>query len=155
MTLMKQLLNQYGYDNILDVGSQDVNGSYRSLLLPEVRYTGLDMAAGKGVDIVTKDPYNWPVLDDTYSTVISGQCLEHVEAPWLWIKEVHRVLKPGGYAIIIAPYACGIHRYPVDCWRILPDGMSFLLKWAGFKDVEFGNGPIIKDLGDCFGVGRK
>ena len=155
MNLMKQLLAQFGTDNILDVGSQNVNGTYRSLFTGPVRYTGLDMAAGKGVDIMTKDPYSWPVPDNSYNTVISGQCLEHVEAPWLWIKEVYRVLKPKGCAIIIAPWICGIHQYPVDCWRILPDGMNYLLKYAGFKVEAFGSGPIASGIGDCFGVGRK
>ena len=38
---------------ILDLGSQDVNGSYRPLFSePSWHYVGLDMAAGKNVDVV-------------------------------------------------------------------------------------------------------
>ncbi len=41
---------------ILDLGSQDINGSYRELFAaPRWRYIGLDMAAGKNVDLVLRD----------------------------------------------------------------------------------------------------
>lgn len=85
------------------------------------------MQAGPNVDIVISDPYNWGLPSSSYDVIISGQCLEHVEMPWLWIKEAERVCKPGGFMILIAPWSCGQHRYPVDCWRILPDGMNVLL----------------------------
>jgi hypothetical protein len=37
---------------IVDIGSQDVNGSLRSLAPKSSKYIGVDMVAAKGVDIV-------------------------------------------------------------------------------------------------------
>lgn len=157
--IMKLLLAKYATKgkHLLDVGSQEVNGSYRDLIPPFYDYKGLDLAPGKNVDILATTPYDWPIADNSYDIVISGQCLEHVEAPWLWIKEVFRVCKSDGIVMIIAPWSCGEHRFPVDCWRIFPDGMKYLLtKVAGFELIECGrNEKGIFDLGDTWGVARK
>jgi SAM-dependent methyltransferase len=139
---------------VLDVGSYDVNGTYKPMFGTGYKYEGLDIMEGPNVDIVATDPYKWPIEDNTYDVIISGSCLEHVEAPWLWIDEVYRVCKPGGLCVIQAPWKHGIHRHPVDCWRILPDAMIYLLsKRAKFEVLDSG----LRDdyIGDCWGVGRK
>ncbi len=104
---------------ILDIGSQAVEGmqTYRSLFSsPAWSYRGLDVTAGANVDVVLNDPYQWhEVESETADVVVSGQALEHIEFPWETMREIARVLKPGGVA-------CIIHRYPLDCWRIYPDG---------------------------------
>lgn len=119
---------------ILDVGSCDVNGNYKALFSsPCWTYTGIDITTGPNVDVVIK-PYQWPLENESYDVVISGQCLEHVEMPWLWIKEVERVCKSKGLVIILVPWSWPVHRNPVDCWRILPDGIVVLLtKCSNFK----------------------
>lgn len=139
--LMKYFVEKYVDKNkkleILDVGSYDVNGSYRDLFSNENwNYTGLDMCAGPNVDIVTKSEYDFGI-DKEYDVVISGNCLEHVEAPWKWIKEVEKSTKKDGIICIITPFSVGEHKYPLDCWRILPDGYRYLLeKESTFKILE-------------------
>lgn len=132
--LMNAMLSRYEGDgaNVLDVGSYDVNGCYRPLI--EGRgwsYTGLDIEAGPNVDIVAKDPYNFPMDDNTYDILISGSTMEHVEATWKWIPELVRVLKPGGLLCITTHWSEREHRYPVDCWRIMPDGMRYIFNETG------------------------
>ena len=130
--------------NILDVGSMDVrgSGSYRNLFTFEKMqqnwsYKGLDIAPGNNVHIVAEDPYHWPIPDASVDVVISGQCLEHVEAIWLWAKEVERICKPGGLFFIIVPFEHKLHRYPLDCWRFLPDGLNYLFcKHCSFECLE-------------------
>jgi len=125
---------------IVDVGSQAVGGmpTYRQFFNnPNWQYLGLDMVSGENVDIVVKDPYKWSEIEDnSIDVVISGQAFEHIEYPWLTIKEIFRVLKDKGIAIIIAPSAGPEHKYPFDCWRFYPDGMKALGKWAGFRIIE-------------------
>jgi 2-polyprenyl-3-methyl-5-hydroxy-6-metoxy-1,4-benzoquinol methylase len=83
---------------VLDIGSYDVNGSYRKIFSDsKYEYTGLDMAAGPNVDIVPDSIYDWKEIgDNSYDLVVSGQTFEHIEYPWLTIKEIERVLYPGG-----------------------------------------------------------
>lgn len=123
---------------IIELGSMDVNGTHRPLFNnPKWAYTGIDMAAGPNVDMVLTDPYNWDMLpSDTYDAVISGSVLEHIEFPWLTMKEIARILRPDGYTCNIAPSAGFEHRFPVDCYRYYPDGMKALCKWAGLVPVD-------------------
>jgi SAM-dependent methyltransferase len=139
--LMNYFVNNYLDKNkhleILDVGSFNVNGSYRSLFENlNWTYYGLDIIKGPNVDIVSKSEYDFGI-DKQFDVVISGNCLEHVEAPWKWIKEVEKVIQPDGILCIITPFSLGEHRYPVDCWRILPDGYLYLLeKESNFTILE-------------------
>jgi SAM-dependent methyltransferase len=120
---------------VLDVGSYDVNGSYRQHFDPDrFDYVGLDMVPGPNVDIVPAAPYAWTeIADDAYDIVISGQALEHVEFPWLTIEEMTRVLKKDGLLCIIVPRGFEEHRYPVDCYRFLTDGVVALARCVGLS----------------------
>ena len=123
---------------ILDLGSQDVNGSYRSLFseLPW-SYAGIDMTAGKNVDIVLRTPYVWKeVASASVDVLISGQAFEHIQYFWITMLEVVRVLKHGGICCIIAPSSGPEHRYPLDCWRFYPDGMESLAHFAQMEVIE-------------------
>ena len=117
---------------VLDVGSMDVNGSYRTLFDdPAWTYTGVDMAAGAGVDKVLAGPYDWSSIESSsFDVVVSGQAFEHIEYPWVTILEVARVLRPGGLVCIIVPSGGYEHRYPIDAWRYYPDGIRALAQWA-------------------------
>ena len=124
--------------HILDLGSQDVNGSYRSLFSELLwDYTGLDMAPGDNVDIVLNDPYHWKEFkSNSVDVLISGQAFEHIQYIWISILEVARVLKPGGFGCIVVPSSGVEHRYPFDCWRIYPDGLIALANWAELNVCE-------------------
>lgn len=128
---------------VADLGSYDVNGSYRPLFTGTAwRYLGLDVAPGPNVDIVLQDPYHWSELkSDAVDVVISGQALEHIEYFWLTLLEISRVLKPGGLCCLVAPSGGPEHRFPVDCWRFYRDGMEALGSWAGFEVLEAFTNP--------------
>lgn len=120
---------------VLDIGSYDVNGTYREIFSDrKYLYSGLDMCKGPNVDIVPSDIYKWKEIDDSsFDMAISGQAFEHIEYPWLTIKEIARVLKPGGYCIVTAPNLQVEHKYPTDCYRYFSDGLTALAKWAELK----------------------
>jgi hypothetical protein len=85
-----------------------------------------------------------------FDVVISGQCLEHVAMPWLWIKDLAAIAKPGALIWITAPNTWEYHAYPIDCWRVWPDGMRALFRYAGLECLDFfttGN--------DTVGIGKQ
>lgn len=95
------------------------------------------LSAGPNVDVVLEDAYHWKELADaSVDVLVSGQTLEHIEFPWMTMTEIARILRPGGVACLIAPASGPEHRYPVDCWRIYPDGMRALAKHAGLTEIE-------------------
>ena len=111
---------------ILDIGAAG-SQAYRSLFdSPVWKYSGLDLHAEGNVNIITTDPYHYPIEDNKYDVVISGQALEHVEDIYAWADEAIRILKSNGIMCIIAPCAWCEHKFPYDCWRFYPDGMRFL-----------------------------
>ncbi len=114
------------------MGSFDVNGTYRPLVAGKGwTYCGVDVVEGPNVDVVSADPYEFPFEDGAFDVVLSGSTMEHVEAIWRWVPELARVLKGGGLLAIVTHWQFPEHRYPVDCWRIMPDGMRFLFDQAG------------------------
>ncbi|MBS0562019.1 MAG: methyltransferase type 11 [Proteobacteria bacterium] len=116
---------------VVDIGAQDVNGSYKSLLDPaSFDYLGIDMVAGNGVDLVINDPYRLPIADGFADCVMSGQMLEHNEFFWLSFAEKMRIVNDTGFVFMIAPSKGFIHRYPVDCYRFYPDAYTALAKYA-------------------------
>jgi hypothetical protein len=118
---------------IADIGSYDLNGTYRSLFAnPAWSYTGYDIVEGPNVDKVCQTDQDW-LLEGRgqYDVVISGQVLEHVEMPWVWIHTIASLIREGGECCIIAPNVWMFHEFPKDCWRVWPDGLRALFKWGG------------------------
>lgn len=144
---------------ILDLGSrvvegQDGLGSYKQFCDNHV-YIGADTEAGNNVDIVLKDGYKFPFEDRQFDIVISGQTIEHIEHPWVWFKEMARVLKPGGKCCIIAPAKMHEHRFPLDTYRYFPDGMKALAKWADLKVLEVKRIVANKGMEDTYLIAQK
>lgn len=135
---------------ILDVGSMNINGCLRPLF-PGCHYIGADLARGKNVDLVLSSPYRWPEIEDySFDVVVSSQVLEHVPKPWEWIKEITRVVRPGGLVYLCSPNTMPYHAYPVDCWRVWPDGMRALMQDAGLSVVEsYASGRDTTGIGRC------
>lgn len=153
---MKKFIDDYLQNKtdliILDVGSYDVNGNYRYLFQQKGwTYVGGDIKPGPNVDIVFNNMYNWDIESKFFDVVISGQAIEHIQDMKQWIIEVSRIIKVGGILCIITPWQFPIHRFPIDCWRILPDGMTWLLRDAGKLDIL--NIYMAED--DIIGIARK
>jgi len=151
---MDRLLGRYvgpQLPKVLDVGSFDVNGSYRVDV--EKRgwsYTGVDLREGPNVDHVMKDDVHLPFRNGSFDIVISGSTLEHVERPWLLIPEMVRVLRVGGMLAIITHWQYPHHPYPKDTFRFLPDGLTVLFDDTGRLrdyDIDFVNYTDVRAVG--------
>jgi len=142
--------------SICDVGSCDVNGSFRPLF-GKHKYLGLDIAKGGNVDVVSEDLYKYPFPNETFDVVISGSTIEHVKDMFKWILELKRIMKKGGLICIIGPSVFRMnHPHPVDCWRIYPDGMKFLLEEvAGFEVLKIRSNKSRRGTIMCMGIGKK
>ncbi len=144
MEAMERFVDQYLADRmgarlrVLDVGSMNVNGTYRTLFdQPDWSYTGLDLEPGPGVDCVLESTHDWrKVRSDAYDVVITGQAFEHMEFPWITVLHITRALAPGGLLCMIVPSGGVEHRYPVDCWRFYPDGVSALARWGDLEPLS-------------------
>jgi SAM-dependent methyltransferase len=121
---------------VLEIAPDAFPSSYQSIIDdPSVTWETLDRSPKPGLTYVATSDYDFPIADETYDVVLSGQVLEHVPKMWIWICEVARVCKPGGIVVTISPVSWPYHEAPVDCWRTYPDGMRALYEDAGLDDV--------------------
>lgn len=69
----------------------------------DLNFRRLVHARDKALAVCHADGLQLPFADDTFSTVVSMEVLEHVPDMKAMMAEVHRVLKPGGCWIISVP----------------------------------------------------
>lgn len=88
-----------------------------------------------------------PIGDNSADTVLNYSVLEHVPFdPLLGLKEMYRILKPGGFAFISIPFTYNTHGKNSDFWRWTQYGFEKHLTQCGFQVceiLEFG-GAIIR-----------
>lgn len=107
--------------------------------LPKVDYKVLDKVPDYHPDIVG-DIHALPLPAASVDAVLCIAVLEHVEEPEQAVGEIYRVLKPGGYCFLYAPFLYYYHPLPGyygDYFRFTADGMKYLLRH--FKQVETQN----------------
>jgi len=114
---------------ILEIGSANVNGTLRDHRPEGSTWIGLDQGEGEGVDVVGSS-HAMPFEDGRFDIVVSSSCLEHDPMFWITFLESLRVLKQGGLAYHLVPAKGPHHAYPLDCWRFYPDAGEGLAMWA-------------------------
>ncbi len=110
----------------------------------DARVKNLEIESGEGIDYVGSVE-KIPCENDYFDLIITQEVLEHVESPFVAIKEIHRVLKKGGYAYIQLPFIIGYHPCPKDYWRFTHEGLIALVKSADFEIVRIDTavGPAV------------
>lgn len=93
---------------VLDIGCG--KKPYRSLFTCE--YIGVDMESSIRPDIVA-NAWGIPLPDESFDGIILNQSLEHIAETEATIREIRRLLKPGGLAIITVPHAMRTHSSPI------------------------------------------
>ena len=97
--------------DLLEVGCGEGRGI--DLLLPSVAsFTAIDKIESAVVQLRDKFPQGkfinghlppLPFSDAMFDSIVSFQVIEHIENDVLFLKEIHRVLKQGGVALITTP----------------------------------------------------
>lgn len=107
--------------------------------LKDVEYVVLDKVADYRPDIVG-DVCDMPFEDKSFDAVLAINLLEHVEDPFTAMKEIYRVLKPGGYAYFDTPFIFYYHPmkgYYKDFYRFTRDAWEYMTR--DFSNVEIQN----------------
>jgi 2-polyprenyl-3-methyl-5-hydroxy-6-metoxy-1,4-benzoquinol methylase len=76
----------------------------------------IDIDPASDPDVVA-DAHHLPFPDASFEVVICREVLEHVLEPQVVMKELYRVLVPGGTLLLSTRFLFPIHEAPHDHWR--------------------------------------
>lgn len=79
-------------------GAQVVSLDVGKDLLRETRRKGI-------ASIVAGDAARMPIRDASFDVVVSSECIEHTRSPRDTLRELVRVLRPGGWLVVTCPNA--------------------------------------------------
>lgn len=123
--------------DLLDVGCG--RSPYRSLM-PNVHYVGVDIDTPASRKYSEADFfYDGAVLPfepASFDHILCSQVLEHVFTADDFLKEMHRVLRPGGTLALAVPFVWDEHEQPYDFGRYSSFGLKALLVRNGFEVME-------------------
>lgn len=95
----------------------------------------VDLYSVSGVDVVA-DISRLPFGDGTVDAIICTQTLEHIADPNAVVREIERILRPGGLCYITVPFLYPYHSSPHDYYRWTLSGLRMLL--SNFKEIKSG-----------------
>lgn len=127
--------------SLLDIGCGKM--PYKNYILQNSRvekYVGLDIETALSYDSLVKPDYTWdgikmPFEDESFDCAFGTEVLEHCPEPEIVLKEVYRVLKPGGVFFFTVPFLWPLHEVPHDEYRYTPFSIEKHLKNVGFKMI--------------------
>lgn len=109
----------------------------------------VDQLIEEGFEVTGMDPtrggpdpeFGW--ADESFAVVTCRRALNQVSRPWEALREINRVLIPGGWLIGTAAFV-----WPADTdrdfWRFTPEGLDYWLGETGFtrRIVHTAGGPL-------------
>lgn len=124
---------RYVRGDVIDIGAGHFDRYSR--LFTYASYTRTDYQRSGNVDIVCT-AYDIPVADGSYDSAVCTQVYEHLADPERAAREMYRVLRAGGHAIVTVPQMNELHEAPHDYFRYTRFGLHALFERTGFAVVE-------------------
>lgn len=135
----QRALPSFASGDLLDVGCGTVPlyGSYRHLVASTLCLDWpSSLHEARFIDVWCDLAAPLPLTDSCVDTVISSDVLEHLPDAPLAMREMARVLRPGGILILNTPFLYRVHEAPHDYCRHTRHSLERLAVLAGFEVVQ-------------------
>lgn len=134
---IRSFVKRYATDEpVLEIGV--ANNDYGSAF---PHRTTLDVDPKRKPDVVA-DIVEMPFADRTFAAIICSEVFEHLPDPAAAVKELRRVLKPGGRLILTTRFAFPIHDAPDDFLRYTPFMLRRLFDGWDIENLEYEADPF-------------
>lgn len=128
--------------SLLDIGCGKM--PYKEHILENSKienYIGLDIENALDYDIAIRPDFTWngitmPFENNSFECALGTEVLEHCPEPEIVLKEVFRILKPGGVFFFTVPFLWNLHEVPHDEYRYTPFSLKRHLENSGFRDID-------------------
>jgi SAM-dependent methyltransferase len=83
------------------------------------------------------------IESESYAMIVCVGLLEHISDPPRFVADLHRILKPGGKALLSCSACFSFHECPDDYFHYTPYGLKVLFKdWSHFEVLRGSSGPF-------------
>lgn len=131
---------------VLDIGAGA--GCFKDLLEPFIQHA-IDFQPYPDIDVLTDLNLPLPIRTDYFDVVLLSNVLEHIPEPERLLREIYRILKPGGKLIMVTPFIIKIHQAPYDFLRYTNHMYHYLFRKSGFGQYTI---EPIGNIGDVHEV---
>ncbi len=91
-------------------------------------------------DLIVDPELPYPLRDNAFDGIGCFAVLEHVRRPWELVREIHRILRPGGRVFIDWPFLQPVHGYPSHYYNASREGLRALFEDTGFTIQQLRTG---------------
>jgi len=137
----KQQIAAMERPTILDTGVKPWAGSPpndHQQFAPNGKWTGTDIEAGEGVDIVADLQFLSDITQQRFSSIFSVSTLEHVQRPWQAVRQMAKTLRTSGLLYIETHQTFPLHGYPHDYFRFSTEALATMATDAGLTVLNSG-----------------
>jgi SAM-dependent methyltransferase len=122
---------------VLDVGGKKVRkrGLFRPDAAPAESWEYLNVDAETQPDILAPADAI-PAADESYDSIMLAEVLQHLEEPGRVLREIGRVMRPGGVIVATIPFLFPVHHDPDDFQRWPPTLLRIEFERAGLHVDE-------------------
>jgi SAM-dependent methyltransferase len=120
--------------DVLDYGGGE-KAHYRKIIQCD-SYKSVNIDSGIDPTYIINAGEPVPCRDMMFDAILSLNTLEYVFDALFVLKELFRVLKPGGQFFLSVPFLAAIHDHPVDFFRPTHHWYQHALSLAGFKNIQ-------------------
>lgn len=132
--ILKHVKNVNGV--VIDLGGGKKPSYERFWQIKPDKFIRVDIDEKVGPNVVADLNKPLPFSDNFADVVFLFNVIYILENPPAVIKEINRVLKPGGKLFLTSPFVFNEAKEPADYWRLTGQGLEKILKDSGFKEFS-------------------
>ena len=129
---------------VVDLGSGFNPSHERFWQIKPEKFIRVDINEKTEPDVIADLNKTLPFSDNFADAVLLFNVIYILENPTEILREINRILKPGGKIFFTSPFIFNEAKEPSDYWRFTSEGLKKLLEEAGF------NSFLIEPVGERF-----